>query len=94
MTGRPGLALKFDLDEKSLWIGSFDGNASLQRMSLSGPRRENAALPQLGRDAVAYIAQNPARPDEIAIATFERSVFVSQDRGRTWKEIAARGQAK
>lgn len=94
VTGRPGLALKFDLDGKSLWIGSFDGSASLQRVSFAGPRRENAALPQLGRDAVAYIAQNPARPDEIAIATFERNVFVSQDRGKTWKEIASRGQAK
>ncbi|MEX2242069.1 MAG: glycosyl hydrolase, partial [Burkholderiales bacterium] len=64
------------------------------RISLDGPRRENAALPQLGKDAVAYIAQNPARRDEIAIATFERDVFVSQDRGKTWKQIAARGQAK
>lgn len=94
VTGRPGLALKFDLDGKSLWIGSSDGAPSLQRISFAGPRRENAALPQIGRDAVAYIAQNPARPHEIAIATFERNVFVSQDRGKTWKEIAARGQAK
>jgi photosystem II stability/assembly factor-like uncharacterized protein len=94
VTGRPGLALKFDLDGKSLWIGSFDGSALLERRSFAGPRRENASLPQLGRDAIAYIAQNPARPDEIAIATFERNVLVSQDRGKTWKEIAARGQAK
>lgn len=92
--GRPGLALKFDLDGKSLWIGSFDSGASLQRVSIYGPRRADAALPQLGRDAVAYIAQNPARHDEIAIATFERNVFVSQDRGKTWNEIADRGEAK
>lgn len=92
--GRQALGIKFDLDGKSLWFGSFDTAPSLQRVSLDGPRRENAALPSLGRDAVAYIAQNPARPDEIAIATFERSVFVSPDRGKTWKEIASRGQAK
>jgi hypothetical protein len=94
VTGRPGLALKFDLDGKSLWIGSFDDTPSLQRVSFAGPRRENAVLPQLGRDAVAYIAQNPARPDEVAIATFDRNVLVSPDRGKSWKEIAARGQAK
>lgn len=91
---RQGLGLKFDLDGKSLWFGSFDAAPSLQRIALDGPRRENAALPQLGRDAVAYIAQNPARRDEIAIATFERNVFVSRDWGKTWKEIAARGKAK
>jgi photosystem II stability/assembly factor-like uncharacterized protein len=94
VAGRQGLGLKFDLDGKSLWFGSFDTGPTLQRISLDGPRRESAALPQLGRDAVAYIAQNPARRDEIAIATFERNVFVSRDRGKTWKEIAARGKAK
>lgn len=94
VAGRQALGLAFDLDGKSLWFGSFDAAPSLQRISLHGPRRENAVLPPLGRDAVTFIAQNPARPDEIAIATFERSVFVSQDRGKTWKEIAARGQAK
>ena len=94
VAGRQALGVKFDLDGKSVWFGSFDTAPHLQRIALDGPRRENAALPPLGRDAVAYIAQNPARRDEIAIATFERSVFVSPDRGKTWKEIAARGQAK
>jgi hypothetical protein len=92
--GGQALGIRFDLDGRSLWFGSFDTAARLQRVSLDGPRRENAALPPLGRDAVAYIAQNPARPDEIAIATFERNVFVSPDRGKTWKEIASRGKPK
>lgn len=94
VTGRQGLALKFDLDGKSLWFGSFDTGPTLQRISLDGPRRESVELPQLGRDAVAYIAQNPARRDEVSIATFERNVFVSQDRGKAWKQIAARGKPK
>jgi len=92
--GQRGLALQFDPDGRSLWVGSFDAGPTLQRMSFDGPRRESVALPKLGRDAVAYIAHNPARPGEMAIATFERSVFVSQDRGKTWKEIATHGQSK
>jgi hypothetical protein len=40
---------------------------------------------------VAYIAQNPARPAEFAIATFERSVFLTPDAGKTWRPIAERG---
>lgn len=52
------------------------------------------ALPPLARDAVAYIAQNPARRDEFAIATFRRNVYVSADRGRNWRRIAAQGETK
>jgi hypothetical protein len=51
-------------------------------------------LPPLTDDAVAYIAQNPARRREYAIATFERSVYLSKDGGNTWSQIAARGSAK
>jgi hypothetical protein len=51
-------------------------------------------LPPLGQDAIAYIAQNPARHSEYAIASFERSVFLSTDEGRSWKQIATRGTTK
>jgi hypothetical protein len=93
-TDRKGLALRFDLDAKSLWIGSYEGAPSLQRVSFDGPRRETVALPAIGQDAVAYIAQNPARRDEVAIATFERSIYLSEDRGRHWKQIAGNGKTK
>jgi photosystem II stability/assembly factor-like uncharacterized protein len=49
-------------------------------------------LPPLERDAVAYIAQNPAARAEYAIATFGRSVFLTKDAGRTWTRIADRGR--
>ena len=52
------------------------------------------ALPPLRRDAVAYIAQNPAERLEYAIATFERSVYLSKDAGQTWSQIADRGKGK
>ena len=45
-------------------------------------------------DAVAYIAQNPARRSEIAIATLNRSVFVSEDAGRSWTGIALGGATR
>ena len=43
---------------------------------------------------MAYIAQNPASRDEYAIATFQRSVYLSKDSGRTWQQIAARGNGE
>ena len=52
------------------------------------------SLPALTNDAIAYIVQNPAQRLEYAIATFERSVYVTKDSGQNWKRIADRGTAK
>lgn len=93
-SGVDGLAVFFELDGKHLWYGAFDGRPLLARVALAGASAERASLPPLARDAVAYIAQNPARRDEFAIATFRRNVYLSPDRGRTWRQIAADGQAQ
>jgi len=93
-TAIQGLSVFFDLDGKHLWYGSFDSAARLARIALAGDAATNVRLPPLGQDAIAYIAQNPARRSEYAIASFERSVFLSTDEGRGWKQIAARGTTK
>jgi len=93
-TGVDGLALFFELDGKHLWYGAYDGRAILARRTLEGGVTDRIALPPLTKDAVAYIAQNPARRDEVAIATFRRSVFLSADHGRTWRQIAAEGTSR
>ena len=51
-------------------------------------------LPPLREDAVSYIAQNPARKLEYAIATFQRSVYLSKDGGESWIQIADRGNGR
>jgi photosystem II stability/assembly factor-like uncharacterized protein len=86
------LAQTFDLDGQHLWFSAYSGKATLAKIALKpGAKPENRPLPALANDAVAYIAQNPARRDEMAIATFNRSVFISQDEGRSWKQIAKEG---
>jgi photosystem II stability/assembly factor-like uncharacterized protein len=89
-----GLTVFFDLDGKHLWHSNHDGSPRLVRTALSGGAGTAAALPPLANDAVAYVAQNPANPTEYAIATFERSVYLSKDAGKTWKQIADRGTGK
>jgi hypothetical protein len=89
-----GLSAFFDLEGKFVWYGAFDGRPNLTRVPLSGGNPVKISLPPLKNDAVAYIAQNPARRLEYAIATFERSVFLSKDAGQSWKQIADRGTAK
>jgi len=89
-----GTAVFFDLDGKHLWYGSYDTEARLARARLKGGPSTQLKLPPLTKDAVSFIAQNPARRDEYAIATFNRNVYLSKDAGRTWTAIAERGEAK
>ena len=89
-----GLAAFFDLQGKEIWYGSFDGRARLTRIPLDDARPVEVSLPPLTRDAVSYIAQNPARRLEYAIATFSRSVYVSSDGGQSWRQIAAHGEGR
>ena len=90
--GEQVLAAFFDLDEKQLWFSSYAGKPALTRLDWSSGKKTNVGLPPLTQDAVAYIAQNPANRSEYAIATFERNVYVSKDQGKTWTQIANRGQ--
>lgn len=89
-----GLSVFFDLAGRILWYGAFDGQPRLLRVPLDRGTPVEIRLPPLEKDAVAFIAQNPVRRQEYAIATFQRSVFVSSDGGRSWKEIARGGQGK
>jgi photosystem II stability/assembly factor-like uncharacterized protein len=95
--GEPGyvLAVSFDADGEHLWYSVYAADKpSLMRIRLAGGAGAvEIALPLPAEDAVAHIAQNPARSAEIAIATFRRSVFVSQDLGKTWTQIAVAGAA-
>ena len=85
-------AESFDLDGQHLWFSTYADKAVLARIVLKArAKAEEVPIPAPTDDAVAYIAQNPVRREEIAIATFKRSVFLSKDQGRTWTQIAKGG---
>lgn len=90
--GVQGLAVFFDLNGKDLLYGAYAGRPVLARAALGPAKPQELGLPPLQNDAVAYIAQNPTARAEYAIATFERSVYLSRDAGRTWSRIAERGK--
>lgn len=94
LVGANVIAASFAPDAQHLWFSTYAGKAGLARIALKvGAKVEAVAIPVLPDDAVAYIAHNPVRQTEIAIATFKRSVFVSKDQGRTWTQIAKDGTA-
>ena len=93
VAGTQVLGATFDLDGVHLWFSSYAGKATLGRVALTvGAKPQVLDVPSLGEDAVAYIAQNPVRRNEIAIASFKRSAFLSPDGGRTWKQLANNGE--
>ncbi len=90
--GQRVLAGSFDLDGQHLWFGTDAGKAALARIALkAGAKAELIVIPIGTGDAVTYIAQNPVRRAEIAVATFKRNVFLSKDQGRTWTQLAKDG---
>lgn len=92
VSGKQVLAASFDLNGEQLWFSAYSGEAALLRMGLkAGAKAEAIKLPALPNDAVAYIAQNPSRHNEITIATFKRNVYLSKDQGGAWTQIAREG---
>jgi len=86
------LSVAFSVDGGSLWFGSYRNTALLSKVDLKTHRIQSLSVPPLKQDAVAYIAQNPAKSKEWAIATFKRDVYLSPDDGKSWKAIARQGQ--
>ncbi len=90
--GEQVLSAAFSLDGRSLWFGSYAKAAKLSRLDLQTHQVTPLAVPELDQDAIAYLAQNPARPQEWALATFKRDLYLSQDAGASWNAIAKAGQ--
>jgi len=88
----PVTAASFDLTGEHAWFAAVGDKPVLARIGTDGSPVTRLSLPPLDpRDAVAYIAQNPAHRGQWAIATFGRDVYVTSDAGRTWRRLAAGG---
>ncbi len=92
--GEQVMSAFFDLDEKQLWFSSYGDKPALTRIEWSSSKKTAISLPPLTRDAVSYIAQNPANREEFVIATFERNVYLSKNLGKTWSQIANQGKTQ
>ena len=90
--GTKVLAQTFDLDGAHLWFSTYGTRPALSKIGLkAGAKAIEITLPALTEDAVAYIAQNPVRRGEIAIATFKRNVYLRKDESGAWTQIAKEG---
>lgn len=84
----------FELDGLHLWFGAYRNGATLDRLELKTKKAERLPIPKMAKDAVSYIAQNPAQRRQFAIATYSRDVLLSEDAGKSWKPIASQGRTQ
>lgn len=85
-------AVAFDADGKHLYVARGEASV-LERVGIDVSGTNSIALPALAGDFVTYIAQNPVRPAELAIATRRRHIFLSTGANNIWKQVARDGQA-
>lgn len=83
-------AVAFDHGGTSVWYAK-SVRRELVVASLEKPARQIIRLPSIGLDYVTHLAQNPVDHRILAVATDRRHVFVTNDRGRRWRQIARDG---
>ncbi len=77
--------------DNTLWYGAFGQEPTLVKYSLDSGEEEQILLPKLVEDAVMYLAQNPKKPNEIVFTTFDGHVYISNDGGNSWDQLAENG---
>lgn len=88
----PATALHFGMDEL-LYAAVYPGTAELFSFDLQQQDAKEIELPPLTDDPIMYIAQHPRQPDLLAISTYLKNIFLSDQDGG-WKQLAVQGETK
>lgn len=89
--GMQGTSVYFD-QEENLWYGGYGGNATLIKRSLKDGSEQEIQLPELKKDAVMYLAQNPKNPLEVVFVSFNGDIYLSKDGASSWKQLVKSGE--
>jgi len=86
-------AVAFDFDGKRVRYARGLSNKVIEA-AVDGRERKPLRLPQLKRDYVTCLAQNPTDGRVIAFATRRRDVYLTRDGGVSWRLIAEGGDPR
>lgn len=89
--GMQGTSVYFD-HQDNLWYGGYGGNATLIKKSLKDGSELEMKLPELKKDAVMYLAQNPQNPLEMVFSSFNGDIYLSKDGASSWKQLVKSGE--
>ncbi|MNC60896.1 hypothetical protein D3C75_1108070 [compost metagenome] len=77
-----------------LLAGTYSGSqGGLLRLAPGSAKAEDiTAFPLLEKDAVAYVAVNPANSKEWTLASFMNQIYRTTDAGLSWQHIMESGK--
>jgi hypothetical protein len=84
---QPATAIAFDHDGRQVHYARALSN-EIVAAELDSRKRRVMRLPLLGMDYVTCLAQSPTDPNAFAYGTRRRDVYLTVDRGKTWRRIA------
>jgi hypothetical protein len=87
----PVSAVTFGFDN-TLMVGVQSESAKIVKINLETNQVNELPFPSLTDDAIAYIHQNPTNTNELAVATQNADIYLSQDGGTTWEENVDEGK--
>ncbi|MFC4766992.1 F510_1955 family glycosylhydrolase [Effusibacillus consociatus] len=79
-------------NEGALFVGGIKKEPLLLQVDVESGKTVEINLPDLKEDAVTYVAQNPVNENELVFATYKKDVYLSGDKGQSWKKIADQGK--
>lgn len=75
-----------------LVAGSITNKITLSKFNIETEEQTPISIPTLnGENTIGYIAVNPKKENQIVFTTFEKDIFLSEDLGANWIQLAEKG---
>ncbi|GAB6933661.1 F510_1955 family glycosylhydrolase [Calditerricola satsumensis] len=87
----PVTALAFT-QKGTLLVAGYKNGPFLYEMDLADKQSRKLRIPLADDDTIVYLAPNPVREGELAVATYHRDVYLTRDQGLNWIQIADQGE--
>ena len=94
LISKPSMVTSLHFEEESLLYSSIEGrNIYLYDLKLKTREESIINLPGIdNNNPITEITSNPKNRNEIVLITLKNDIFITNDRGKEWKEIAKKGK--
>lgn len=87
----PATAVSFS-QAGELFAGTYLNGAGIVKINIGTGDETIFALPEINaEDAISYVAVNPQDQNQVVFSTFEKDIFLTNDEGEEWEQIADKG---
>ncbi len=88
----PTTAVSFSLNGE-LFVGSVSDEFTLSTFNIETKKQSMLTIPSLREgNAISYIAVNPKNEKQIIFTTFENDIYMTEDSGGNWSQLAESGK--